>query len=130
MMKQGGIMQTVPEEMNSPRDGVSANEEELQEDDDDLSRAGISTRGMNRGMKKDAEFNEDLDTTQVPQVSILDTDGKNMNLNEDSEEAQDDKLSVQNLQVPPGHEGETRPASKDSHEARIDAMLEQAEDQD
>ena len=79
MMKQGGIMQTVPEEMNSPRDGVSANEEELQEDDDDLSRAGISTRGMNRGMKKDAEFNEDLDMTQVPQVSILDTDGKNMN---------------------------------------------------
>ena len=95
MMKQGGIMQTVPEEMNSPRDGVSANEEELHEnDDDDLSRAGISTRGMNRGLKKDAEFNEDLDMTQVPQVSILDTDGKNMKLDEDSEDVQDDQLSV------------------------------------
>ena len=79
--------------------------------------------------------NEDLDITQVPQVSILDTDGKNMKLDEDSEdelnEADNEHLKVPGADDDQEQEGgaggvgnETRPMSQDSHEARIDAMLE------
>ena len=77
--------------MNSPRDGSDL-EDEMREDDEDLSRAGISTRGKRRGANSpdnEETFNEDLNMTQVPQVSILDTDGKNMKLDEDTDEALD-----------------------------------------
>ena len=47
-----GIMQTVPEENQSPRVGSDQEDEVREVDHDDLSRAGISTRGMNRGGKK------------------------------------------------------------------------------
>lgn len=93
-------MQTVVEETVSPRsgsqDGEQENmkiEEEDEAGDDDLSRAGISTRGMNRRgepPKEDAFNNDDLDMTQVPQVSILDTEGKNV-LKEDGEDTDEEQ---------------------------------------
>ena len=80
-LMKGSIMQTVPEEITSPRSGTQKtddDEEKEDEEDEDLSRAGVSTRGMNRGVKKDETFNEDLEINTVPQVSILDNDGKEM----------------------------------------------------
>ena len=129
-----GIMQTVPEEITSPVSGsVNQDDDELKqedEEDENFSRAGINTRENNRrGVKKDETFNEDLDMTMatVPQVSILDTEGKNMNLDDDDSD-EEQRPGGQNgtpsdlLQLP-GDE-DTRPASVDSQEARINAMLE------
>ena len=91
----------------------------MREEDEDLSRAGISTRGMNR--KKLDEFaNEDLDMTQVPQVSILDTDGKNMKLDQDTDEDQEERNELD----APEEGKETRALSEDSQEARVNALLE------
>ena len=88
-----GIMQTVPEEVNSPKDGSqNGDDEEMKEndeEDDDFSRAGINTRENNRrGAKKDETFNEDLDMTMatVPQVSILDPEGKDINPDDTDDE--------------------------------------------
>ena len=51
-------------------DGGEEREAELDDNDDDddgdLDRAEVSTRGLNRGVNKEAEFNGDLDLQTVP----------------------------------------------------------------
>ena len=96
-------------------------DEEDEGDDEDLSRAGISTRGMNRrGDKKDDTFNEDLNITQVPQVSILDTDGKNvLRDDEDSDEEQQANATNADHLSQYQQDGFTRPASADSREVEV-----------
>ena len=126
----------------SPRDSVNTSLKDdtpLDRDEDDeegeqkmkdsdsnqseLDRADISTRGLNKGVGKDKQYNDDLDLQQIPQVEILDTT-KNYLIKDEGDTDEEAMLNRDSqgefLELPLDKE--------DSHGRRIEAMLEQIDE--
>ena len=119
---------------NSLKDGTGDRDREMDEEGEqrmkdsdsngsDIDRADISTRGLNKGVGKDKQYNDALDLQQIPQVEILDTT-KNYLVGPDGDTDEEAMLNRDSqgefLGLPRDRE--------DSHNRRIEAMLEQVDD--
>ena len=109
----------------------------ISDDDEDLERAQVSTRGLNKGLvRPDENFNnDDLELTQVTQVRLWDTvHGKMIDAESDADylNGSPGPSSPEKLSFPtsrPQSKNELR-ESVDSGQERVDALLEAEEDYD